>query len=60
MDSGHNCEESKGYSAEYDTYYCESCNKWLEDQCDDPGCEICIGRPPTPLGDKNGNTQKEN
>jgi len=56
MDSGHNCEESKGYSAEYDAYYCESCNKWLEDRCDNAECEICIGRPPTPLGDKNGNS----
>jgi hypothetical protein len=56
MDSGHNCEETKAYSAEYDTYYCESCNEWLEDRCDEPECEFCTGRPPTPLGDKNGNT----
>jgi hypothetical protein len=48
MDSGHNCEETKKYSEEYDAYYCYYCNNWLEDQCDDLTCEFCIKRPLTP------------
>jgi hypothetical protein len=48
MDSGHNCEETKKYSAEYDVYYCENCNKWLESKCSDPKCEFCTTRPESP------------
>ena len=42
-----NCKQE--YSEEYDTYYCKTCNKWLEDPCDDPTCEYCTKRPPVPL-----------
>jgi hypothetical protein len=42
------CDNKKSYSEEYDCYYCESCNKWSEDKCDDPTCEFCIKRPVTP------------
>ena len=48
MDSGHNCEETKKYSEEYDCYYCESCNTWLEDICNDRECLFCKTRPVTP------------
>jgi hypothetical protein len=48
MDSGHKCENTQKYSTEYDCYYCEECNKWLEDKCDDPNCEYCKARPKTP------------
>ena len=48
MDSGHNCEETKQYSEKYDCYYCKSCNKWLEDICNDRDCEFCNNRPLTP------------
>lgn len=51
MDCGHNCEENKLYSEEYDAYYCKLCNKWLEDKCDDPTCEYCPGRPEQPIQD---------
>jgi len=37
------------YSEQYDAYYCESCNTWLEDRCDDPECEYCTTRPPVPI-----------
>ena len=55
MDSGHNCIETQHYSAEFDSYYCNFCNKWLEDICNDRDCEFCKTRPLTPLGDKNDN-----
>ena len=42
------CGSKKKYSEEYDTYYCESCNIWLEDECDDAGCEFCKDRPKKP------------
>ena len=37
------------YSEQYDAYYDEQTNEWLEDTCDDPECDLCIGRPPAPL-----------
>lgn len=54
MACGPNCVAS--HSEEYDAYYCETCNKWLEDKCDDPTCEFCINRPVTP---KEENDRKE-
>jgi methionyl-tRNA synthetase len=50
------CGSKIVYSDEYDTYYCDTCNEWLESKCVDPTCEFCVNRPATPLGDKNGNT----
>jgi hypothetical protein len=38
----------KVYSEEYDAYYCETCNEWLESSCDDPTCEYCVNRPKVP------------
>ena len=32
------------YSEQFDTYYDEQTNEWLEDICDDPDCDLCIGR----------------
>jgi hypothetical protein len=49
MACGPNCVAS--HSEDYDAYYCENCNEWLESACDDPTCEYCINRPLTPLGD---------
>ena len=48
MVSGHNCEDIKQYSDKYDAYYCNACNIWLEDKCDDPECEFCPKRPICP------------
>lgn len=39
------CGKTKSYSTEYDTYYCENCNKWLEDTCSDRNCYFCNNRP---------------
>lgn len=41
------------YSEEYDTYYNEETNEWVEDKCDDPTCEFCINRPDKPLEKNN-------
>jgi hypothetical protein len=46
MACGPNCVTL--YSKEYDCYYCENCNKWLEDICNDRDCEFCKNRPLTP------------
>jgi hypothetical protein len=40
---------TKKYSEQYDAYYDEDTNQWLESQCDDPECEYCVNRPATPL-----------
>jgi hypothetical protein len=42
------CGDKKRYSDEFDAFYCEKCNKWLESICDDTNCEFCIRRPQTP------------
>lgn len=42
------CGTGKTYSADYDAYYCESCNEWLEDICNDRECLFCKTRPATP------------
>lgn len=41
--------ENKKYSEKNDAYYDEQTNEWLEDICDDPECDLCVGRTPTPL-----------
>jgi hypothetical protein len=51
MDSGHNCNETKQYSEQYDTYYCRECNKWLEDICNDRECLFCNTRPLKPVNE---------
>ena len=33
------------YNDEYDAYYCLSSGVWLEEKCDDEGCDICPDRP---------------
>jgi hypothetical protein len=41
--------ENKKYSETFDAYYDEQTNEWLEDICDDPECDLCVGRTPKPL-----------
>jgi hypothetical protein len=41
--------EKRSYSEEYDAYYCDFCNSWLEDTCGDSDCEYCNNRPEKPL-----------
>ena len=42
------CGSEVQYNSEYDAYYCELCNQWLEKTCDDPECDYCINRPEKP------------
>ena len=35
---------NRKYSEQYDAYYDEQTNEWLEDICEDPECEYCVGR----------------
>ena len=37
------------YSDEYDAFYNEETNEWLESKCDDPTCHYCQSRPEKPL-----------
>jgi hypothetical protein len=52
MGSGHNhcpnCNSERQYSNKYDAYYCELCNIWLEEKCEDEGCDFCVERPEKP------------
>ena len=51
------CQMPTAYSEEYDCYYCDHCNIWLEDICTDRDCEFCKDRPLTPKeGKENGKT----
>lgn len=43
-----NCSSEVKYSNQYDAYYCELCNKWLEEQCSDSDCSFCSKRPDLP------------
>ena len=49
MACGPDCKQLR--SEQYDAYYCETCNEWLEDACDDPTCEYCTNRPKLPVNE---------
>lgn len=40
---------NRKYSKQYDAYYDEQTNEWLEDICTDTDCDLCVGRTPKPL-----------
>lgn len=42
------CGEPPLYNAEFDAYYCDPCNKWLEPKCGDQDCKFCPPRPKYP------------
>jgi hypothetical protein len=39
----------KVYSEQYDAFYDEDTNEWLEPVCEDPNCVYCMNRPERPL-----------
>jgi len=43
------CERVVSYSENFDTFYCEDCNLWLEERCVDPLCTVCAKRPIRPI-----------
>ena len=36
------------YCEEYDSYYNSVKDEWIEEQCGDPTCMFCVGRPEKP------------
>lgn len=43
------CDEKVIYSEKFDSYFCATCNVWLEDHCPDNNCKYCVNRPPKPV-----------
>jgi hypothetical protein len=43
-----NCGSEIQYNNQYDAYFCELCNKWLEESCGNPTCDYCNERPEKP------------
>lgn len=33
------------YNPQFDAYYCEKCDHWMEESCGDPQCRFCPERP---------------
>jgi len=44
----HKCIEALNYAAEFDAYFCATCDEWDEKQCGDARCEFCAKRPARP------------
>lgn len=42
------CGFKREYAQEWDSYYCQVCNEWLEKKCS-TGCVYCEGRPDKPI-----------
>ena len=45
-------EKDIAYSAEYDAYYNQRTNEWIDSKCCDLNCEFCTIRPVQPLKDQ--------
>lgn len=44
-----NCGAPAVFSEEYVACCCLVCNEWLEGNCGNPDCDICLRRPATPF-----------
>jgi len=53
------CETEVTYSEKFDTFYCTTCNLWLEERCVDPLCKMCAKRPIRPLKKTKIKTKKK-
>ena len=42
------CGKTGKYNEQFDSYYCEACNIWIDNMCRDTHCAFCINRPETP------------
>jgi len=47
----------KGYNEEWDSYYDEKKDIWLEDKCDQKDCEFCSNRPTKPSDCKDSRSE---
>jgi len=45
----HDCFTALSYDEKFDACYCDKCNEWREEACEDPTCEYCDPRPKRPL-----------
>lgn len=43
------CNSNREYNENFDAYYCDNCNIWLEAKCTDPECRYCPKRPENPI-----------
>ncbi|KYG92121.1 hypothetical protein MHH70_03455 [Metasolibacillus sp. FSL H7-0170] len=43
------CRSQKIRDDQYDAYFCATCNKWLEEKCNDSDCHYCSQRPNKPI-----------
>ena len=39
------CGSKDKYNSRYDAFYCDKCDRWLEETCEDPHCDYCATRP---------------
>ena len=39
------CNNMILYDERYDSAYCDACDKWLEEKCDDESCFYCKDKP---------------
>lgn len=44
---GHDISQLK-QNEKHDAYFCAECDKWIEKQCGDEGCDFCRSRPQRP------------
>ena len=43
------CNSRLSYNEKHDAEYCDKCNKWSENTCEDKKCTYCINRPKRPI-----------
>lgn len=54
------CKHNLKYNSQWDSYFCDKCDIWTDDQCRDPACMFCPDRPKKPsLSRKNGEEDGE-
>lgn len=46
------CGVRTEYSMDHDAHFCRRCNRWTEQGCSDPNCDICPKRPERPLPER--------
>ncbi len=42
------CGSEEKYNSRYDAFYCDKCDRWLEEACGSPLCYYCATRPNRP------------
>jgi hypothetical protein len=47
-DKFHCCGSECKYNEHFDAHYCQKCDEWLEEKCNDQECKYCAERPEKP------------